>query len=80
MSLPDRVQCPFCLARIRLKGDGTMHRHKKGKPRRLRLCPGTARTLDEAKVAKSVGPPYEVLSGRPDSLHGTSEVRPEDIF
>jgi hypothetical protein len=44
-------------------------------------CPGAGKTKDEAKAAKSAGPPYSVTSGPPEKMKpAPSEVRPEDIF
>lgn len=77
---PDRGQCPFCLARVRLKSDGTMYKHGRGRPGRLKRCQGVGRTVEDAKAAKSAGPPYELPSVRPDSIDAPAEVRPEDIF
>lgn len=70
----DRVQCPFCFNHIRVKGDGRMYSHDWGRPGMQRTCPGAGRTKEDAKAAKSAGPPYGVLSGRPDS------IEPEEIF
>lgn len=69
----DRVQCPFCLGHPRVKHDGTMYAHDYG-ARIRKLCPGAGKTKDEAKAAKSAGPPYEAQSDRSDSMG------PEDIF
>lgn len=77
----ETTQCPFCLGRRRVKSDGTMHAHDWGRPGMKKRCPGSGRTKDEAKAAKSAGPPYEVPSGRPDKVEPAApEVRPEDIF
>jgi hypothetical protein len=71
----EKVQCPFCLGHPRVKGDGTMYAHDYGRRGYRKRCPGAGRTKDDAKAAKSAGPPYEVLSGPPDLV-----TRPEDIF
>lgn len=76
----EKVQCPFCLGHPRVKNDGTMYAHDWGRPGMRKRCPGAGRTKDQAKAAKSEGPPYKVLSGGPDLVQGPSEVRPEDIF
>jgi hypothetical protein len=75
----EKVQCPFCLGHPRIKADGTMYAHDWGRLKRKR-CPGAGRTKDAAKVAKSAGPPYEVLSGPAGKVEASPEVRPEDIF
>jgi hypothetical protein len=54
-----------------------MYAHDWGRPGMRKRCPGAGRTKDDAKAAKSEGPPYEVLSGRQDKVQ-TKE--PEDIF
>jgi hypothetical protein len=72
-----KVGCPFCVKPRRVKGDGTFYEHDYGRPGMMRRCPASNLTPDAAKAAKSAGPPYEVPSGRPDSV---GEVNPEDIF
>lgn len=80
----EKVQCPFCLGHPRIKSDGTMYAHDRGRPGMRKRCPGAGRTKEQAKAerdaAKSEGRAPTVLSGRPDSLDAPSEVRPEDIF
>lgn len=61
------------MARVRLTKDGTFRQHDYVPPRK-QPCPGSHCTLEEAKAAKSEGPPYELSSGRPD------KIEPEDIF
>lgn len=75
MSPPaEKVQCPFCLGHPRVKGDGTMYLHDYGRRGMRKRCPGAGRTKEDAKAAKSEGPPYELSSGRQD------KIEPEDIF
>jgi hypothetical protein len=50
-----------------------MYAHDYG-ARIRKLCPGAGKTKDEAKAAKSAGPPHEAQSDRSDSMG------PEDIF
>lgn len=45
----DRVQCPFCLGHPRLKNDGTMYSHNRGRPGMLKRCPGSGLTKEQAK-------------------------------
>jgi len=75
-----RVQCPFCLGHWRIKDDGTMYAHDAGRPGLRKRCPGAGRTKEQAKAAKSGGPPYEVLSGPAGKVDAPAEVQPEDIF
>lgn len=67
----EKVQCPFCLGHPRIKQDGTMYAHDRGRPGVRKLCPGAGLTKEAAKSARQAG---EVTSGRPDS------IEPEDIF
>lgn len=80
----ERVQCPFCLAHLRVKTDGTMYAHDRGKPRRRKRCPGSGRTKERARAerdaANTEGRTPTFLSGAPDKVDAPSEVRPEDIF
>jgi hypothetical protein len=57
-----------------------MYAHDRGRAGLRKRCPGAGRTKEEAKIAKSGGPPYEVLSGQPEKVEVSKEVRPEDIF
>lgn len=70
----EKVQCPFCFGYRGVKGDGTMYLHDYGRRGMRKRCPGAGRTKEDAKAAKSAGPPYEVLSGRQEI------VQPEEIF
>lgn len=76
----EKVQCPFCLGHPRLKNDGTMYDHDWGRPGVRKRCPGAGRSKDDAKAAKSAGPPYQVPSGGPEKMERAPEVQPEDIF
>lgn len=76
----EKVQCPFCLGHPRVKGNGTMYAHDWGRPGMRKRCPGTGRTKDEAKAAKSEGIRTVLASGGPEKVEAPSEVRPEDIF
>ena len=74
------TQCPYCLAHVRVKGDGAMYAHDRGRPGLTKTCPGAGRTKDEAKVAKSEGVTTPRQSSRPDSSDPVDPIRPEDIF
>lgn len=76
-----KVQCPFCMGHPRLRKDGTMRDHDWGRPGVRKRCPGALRSREDAKAAKSAGPPYEVLSGQPDKVDPPAQqTQPEDIF
>lgn len=71
----DRVQCPFCLGHLRVKGDGTMYAHDRGRPGMRKRCPGSGKTKEQAKADRTLQDRgIAIPSGQPD------EVRPEDIF
>lgn len=80
----EKVQCPFCLGRRRVKGDGTMHAHDWGRSGMKSRCPGAGRTKEQAKAeqfaAKTERRPPGVTSGPPDKVEIPREARPEDIF
>lgn len=80
----EKVQCPFCMGRRRVKEDGTMHAHDWGRPGMKKRCPGAGRTKEGAKAerlaANSEGRAPAVLSGPPDKVDRPAEVNPEDIF
>lgn len=46
-----RVQCPFCLVRVRLTRDGVFYKHDYV-PRRKQRCQGSGKTLEGARFAK----------------------------
>lgn len=48
-----RVQCPFCLAHVRLKGDGAMHAHDKTSRLVKTRCRGSSKTKEQALAAKA---------------------------
>jgi hypothetical protein len=67
------IQCPFCLGHRRVKQNGRIYLHDRGRRGVMTRCPGSGKTLGEAKAAKAL----EKLgfeSGRPD------EPQPEDLF
>lgn len=67
----DRVQCPHCLARVRIKqGTWEMYAHNWGRPGLLKQCPGSGKSKRQAKAEKAGGAPVAVDQG----------PRPEDIF
>ena len=48
----EKVQCPFCMGHPRVKKDGTMYAHDRGRPGVRKLCPGAGKTKEEAKTAR----------------------------
>lgn len=69
------VQCPFCLGHPRVKPDGTMYAHDRGRRGMRKRCPGAGKTKEQAKTDKLAGNTESAVpSGQPDS------IQPEDIF
>ena len=71
----ERVQCPFCLGHPRVKRDGTMYAHDRGRPGMRKRCPGSDLTKEQAKHNRKLADEGAVVpSGQPD------QIQPEDIF
>lgn len=48
----DRIQCPFCLAHVRVKGDGAMYAHDKTSLLVKTRCRGSGKTKEQALAVK----------------------------
>lgn len=78
------VQCPFCLGRRRVRADGTIYAHDRGRPGVQKECPGSGMTKEAAdarqraeKLARTEDQGLDLPSDQSDRV---DEVKPEDIF
>lgn len=54
MNATERKQCPFCLARVRLRASGEFYEHKMSWGK---VCNGSRRTPKDAKEHRRAGAP-----------------------